>query len=311
MRDLAGKVAFITGGVSGVGLGIAKVLAAAGTKVVITYRREDHRAEAMAYFRTLANASVHAIQLDVTDRQAMARAADEVERVFGNIHILCNNAGIGILGSMLEATYDDWDWATRVNLGGVINGVQTFVPRMRAHREGGHIVNVASMGGLFASAGAGIYTTTKFAVVGLTEALRSELEPHGIGVSVCCPGLVRTNIHEVEQRRPAEFASSNYKRGAEVRARFLKERVLSAGMDPLEVGERIVKGIGDNDLYILTHSEYEQGARERFEAILASFDPMPGTVAQDRLAAEASVLRYPVYARERDRRLRARRSQGG
>ena len=145
MDNVDGKVAFITGGASGIGLGMAKAFTKAGMKAVIADLRADHIAEAKAYFdATPQKDAVHFIELDVTDRAAYARAADEAERVFGKVHVLCNNAGIGISGEISKATYHDWDWAMSVNLDGVFNGIHIFLPRIRAHGEGGHIVNTSS-----------------------------------------------------------------------------------------------------------------------------------------------------------------------
>jgi len=305
MKDVAGKVAFITGGASGMGLGMARVFVRAGMKVVIADVRRDHLDQALKHFSG-AESSVHAIELDVADRAAMWRAADETEQVFGKVHVLCNNAAVGIIGPAIDATFDDWDWGLGVNIGGVVNGVQIFLPRIRAHGEGGHIVTTASMGGIFAAGVAPIYNTSKYAVVGYMEALRPELEPLGIGVSAFCPGLVNTNIHEVEQLRPEKFSDTNSRDAAVARASIMKEKVLPAGMDPMEIGERVLRGIRNNDLYILTHPEYEQGIRDRFQAILASIpiekDPPPAA----RVAAESMVLRNPVFAAERDRKLRER-----
>jgi NAD(P)-dependent dehydrogenase (short-subunit alcohol dehydrogenase family) len=307
MKDIAGRVAFITGGASGMGLGMARVFSAAGMKIVMADVRQDHLDAAMQLFRG-PNPGVHAIRLDVADRTAMARAAAESERVFGKIHVLCNNAGVGIIGPLLEASYDDWDWAMGVNLGGVFNGIREFVPRMRAHGEGGHVVTTASMGGLFAAGTAGIYNTSKYAAVCLMESLRPELASYGIGVSAFCPGLVHTNIHDIERTRPAQYAHSGYTgRAAELaaRAEFMKTKILPAGMDPMEVGERVLRGIRRNDLYILTHPEYEAGLRERFEAILASM-PLEGPPPATRVAAEAVVLSNPLFVQERERQLRGR-----
>lgn len=303
MKNIEGKVAFITGGASGMGLGMARVFSKAGMKIVIADIRRDNLNSAMEHFRG-DNTGVHALQVDVADRAAMARAADEAERVFGKVHVLCNNAGVGIVGPILDATYDDWDWGMGVNLGGVINGVQTFASRIRKHGEGGHIVTTASMSGLLGGV-AGIYATAKYAVVGFMETLRPELEPYDIGVSVFCPGLVNTNIHEVEMLRPTQYGNTNYRAPAEKRAQFMKTKILPSGMDPLEAGERVLRGIRRNDLYILTHPEYEPGLRERFAAILASF-PVEGPPPPARVAAEAVVLRHPMFAAERDRLLRER-----
>jgi NAD(P)-dependent dehydrogenase (short-subunit alcohol dehydrogenase family) len=305
MKNVEGKVAFITGGASGMGLGMARVFVRAGIKVVIADVRRDHLDQALTHFKG-AERSVHAIELDVADRAAMLQAADETMRVFGKVHILCNNAAVGIIGPAIDATFDDWDWGLGVNIGGVVNGVQTFLPRIRAHGEGGHIVTTASMGGIFAAGMAPIYNTSKYAVVGYMEALRPELEPLGIGVSAFCPGLVNTNIHEVEQLRPAKFGDTNSRDAAMARASIMKEKVLPAGMDPIEIGERVLRGIRNNDLYILTHPEYEQGIRDRFEAILASIPVEKKQPPAARVAAESMVLRNPIFAAERDRKLRER-----
>jgi NAD(P)-dependent dehydrogenase (short-subunit alcohol dehydrogenase family) len=314
MQNVAGKVAFITGGGSGMGLGMARAFTAQGVNVVIADLRQDHLDEALALLKP-AGARVHAIRLDVADRSAMAAAAEETVRRFGKVHVLVNNAAVGLLGPMIDARYDDWDWVLGVNIGGVVNGVVEFLPRIRAHGEPGHIVTTSSMAGLFAhgGGGAGIYNTTKYAVVGLMESLREELEPLGIGVSVFCPGLVNTNIHEFERLRPARYANTGYAAHAEAaaaREQFMKTTILPAGMDPLEVGERVLRGIRNNDLYILTHPEYEQGVRDRFEAILASF-PQGELPPPERVAAETRVLRSQVFIRERDRLLAARKAGDG
>ena len=175
----------------------------AGMRVAIADVRADHLEAATAEL----GGDVHAIQLDVTDRDAFARAADETERVLGNVHVLCNNAGINLFNDIADATYQDWDWVLGVNLGGVVNGVVTFVPRIKAHGEGGHVVNTASMAAFVAGPGAGIYTTAKFAVHGLSDALRWSLLPHGIGVSMVCPGLVKSKIYESDLIRPAELST--------------------------------------------------------------------------------------------------------
>ena len=301
MKEIAGRTAFITGGASGIGLGMARAFVAAGMQVVITYRSEEHLRSALTHFDEYRH-RIHAIQLEVTDREAMERAAEEAQRVFGNVHILCNNAAVGIMVPVAEATFADWDWALGVNLGGVINGIQTFLPRMRAHGEESHILSTASMGGLFIGSTVGIYNTTKYAVVGLMEALRADLVGTGIGASVLCPGLVNTDIHLTEKSRPQRYARSS--RSSEPdpqRAQWFKQNVLALGMDPLELGTLALQGIRRNDLYILTHPEYEIGIRERFEAILASL-PRDVSAPQQRVQAEARVIRHPMYALERDRR---------
>lgn len=292
VRELKGKVAFITGGASGVGLGIAKVFSGAGIKIVIADIRQDHLDGAMAHFRD-GKRAVHAIRLDVTDRDAMARAADECERVFGKVHILCNNAGINSFGPMDEASYDDWDWIMGVNLNGVINGLVTFIPRIKAHGEGGHIVNTASMASFVTGPGAGIYTASKFAVRGLSECLWYNLAPLNIGVSVLCPGLVDSNIYESEKIRPKHLGRHGYP----VNERFMKslEQVHRLGMDPVEVGEKVLRGIERGDLYILTHPDHRQELKEIFEEILAALpdeEPEPRRMAfEDSRRKQAAELR--------------------
>ncbi|MBN1830649.1 MAG: SDR family NAD(P)-dependent oxidoreductase [Deltaproteobacteria bacterium] len=268
MREFKDKVAFITGGASGIGLGMAKVFVAAGMKVIIADIRRDHLEDALTSFDGDAT-NIHSIQLDVTDRNAFETAAQEAERVFGRVHVLCNNAGIYLYGPMQKATFDDWDWVLNVNLGGVINGIQTFVPGMISHGEGGHIVNTSSISGIFVAGGTGVYTTSKFAVVGLSEALRLDLEPENIGVSVLCPGFVNSKIYDCGETRPNELADSGYRVRPEILER-LKAIHDEIGMDPMEVGEKVLSAIQQNKLYIFTHPEFAEEIRRRSEALLAA-----------------------------------------
>jgi len=290
MQDLSGKVAFITGGGSGVALGQAKVFSAAGMKVVIADIRTDHLDGAMAYFRTQTGAQVQAIRLDVTDRAAFAAAADEAERIFGPVQLLCNTADVSQFGPMQNATYEDWDWQLGVNLGGVINGIQTFLPRMLAHGLGGHIVNTASMSAFLSLPGTGIYSTTRFAVRGLSERLRMDLEPHGIGVSVLCPGAVNTNIHEAVLTRPPHLAHTGYYGADPVGMAGLKT-VIEPGLDPVELGRKVLEGVVRNDLYIIPYSEFRAGLIERHEPVLAAMPRPEDYPAAARRQAAFSALR--------------------
>jgi NAD(P)-dependent dehydrogenase (short-subunit alcohol dehydrogenase family) len=278
MQDLEGRVAFITGGGSGVGLGMAKAFVAAGMHVAIADVRADHLEAATAEL----GGAVHAIRLDVTDRDAFARAADETERVLGKVHVLCNNAGINLFNDIADATYQDWDWVLGVNLGGVVNGVVTFVPRIKAHGEGGHVVNTASMAAFVAGPGAGIYTTAKFAVHGLSDALRWSLLPYGIGVSMVCPGLVKSKIYESDLIRPAELSTDMTPADDE----FM--RILpglhEAGMEPEEIGEKVLLAIRENRFYVFTHPEHRDELSEIFDETIAAFPDEP--VPADRLAVE-------------------------
>lgn len=298
MEEVAGRTAFVSGGASGIGLGMAEAFVAAGMNVVIADLRRDHIESALERFTQDGRGrSVHAIELDVTDREGFARAADEAEGAFGNVHVLCNNAGMGILGPVTDARYDDWDWGLGVLLGGVVNGVQTFLPRLRAHGEGGHIVNTASMAAVIPIAGAAIYTTAKAAVVGLSEALRSDLRDEPIGVSAFCPGPVQTNIREAGRLRPERYRDSGYLDFE----RELAERPNSPlWMDPLECGERVLAGIRADDLYIFTHREFREGAEERFRAIAASFPDEP--LNDERAEAIAFLTSNPIFREVLERR---------
>jgi len=273
MRDVTGKTAFTTGGASGIGLGMAKVFIEAGMNAVIADIRDDHREAARAELEEaglLGRACF--LPLDVTDRDAYARAADEAEAAFGRIDVLCNNAGIGILRPLGEATYADWDWAVDVNLTGVFNGVKAILPKIRAHGDGGHIVNTASMAGILQYSRAGIYVATKFAVVGLSEALRAELAPEGIGVSAFCPGGVRSNIRDHEKTRPDRFSNAEAPGTAPPPPSFQlsaedRERLSRLTATPEEAGRLVLQGIRDNALYIFTAPEFRRGVEERFDAI--------------------------------------------
>lgn len=295
MQDVEGKTAFVTGGASGIGLGMATAFVGAGMNVVIADLRRDHIDAALSTLP--GDERVHAIELDVTDREGFARAADEAERVFGSVHVLCNNAGMGILGPVTLARYDDWDWGLGVLLGGVVNGVQTFLPRMLAHREGAHIVNTSSMAGVLPIANAAIYITAKAAVIGLSEALRSEVSGEGIGVSAFCPGPVATNIREGGRIRPKEYGNSGYLQ----LERDLEERPNDPlWMTPVECGERVLEGIRRDDLYIFTHREFREGCGERFEAMLASFPDEPRD--EERAEAISFLLSNLIFREVLERR---------
>ncbi len=255
MKDLEGKTAFITGGGSGVALGQAKVFAEeAAMKVVIADIRQDHLDQAMAYFSG-KNLPVHAIRLDITDRKAYARAADEAERRFGPVDLLCNTAGVSQFGPIEQATDDDWDWQIDVNLKGMINGVQTFMPRMIKRGAGGHIVNTASMSAFVALPNTGIYCTTKYAVRGYSESLRIELEKFNIGVSILCPGGVNTNIHESVLSRPEKYGSTGYY-GADPEVFKRLKAVIESGFDPVDLARVVLAAVRRSDFWILPYPEF-------------------------------------------------------
>lgn len=268
--DIEGKVAFVTGGASGIGFGIARMLVAGGAKVVLADLRQDHLDTAADWFAQRQEArNVHTIRLDVTDRAAMAAAAEETEATFGGTDILVSNAGVGIEGPIDQATYADWDFGLGVNLGGVVNGLQTFVPRMRARGTGGHVVNTASLAGMVVMPSfMAIYATGKAAVIALSESVRDGLAVDGIGVSVLCPGPIKSNIHQAAQNRPERFRTDSGFAASEQR---LGQRVVSdLWMEPDEVGRMVVDAIRTNKLYVITHGEWRDAVIARTDAILAA-----------------------------------------
>ncbi|HUK02129.1 MAG TPA: SDR family NAD(P)-dependent oxidoreductase [Steroidobacteraceae bacterium] len=282
MKDFKGKNAFITGGASGIGLGIARALIARGMNVVIADLRPDHIEKTLADFAARGErARVHAIELDVTDRAAMAAAAAETSRVFGPLHVLVNNAGVGVTGPLAQATYADWDFGLGVNLGGVVNGLQSFLPGMRSHGQGGHIVNTASLAAMVVMPPTMVmYVAAKAAVIALSESYRLELEPENIGVTVLCPGPVKSNIQELAQNRPQKFRAGSGFGAAE--AELGKRKVSDLWMEPDEVGRRVARAIEQNELYLVTHGEWRPMAEARFNAMLAA---MPTEVNPELVAS--------------------------
>jgi NAD(P)-dependent dehydrogenase (short-subunit alcohol dehydrogenase family) len=265
-----GKTALITGGVSGIGFGIARAFGAAGIDLILTYRNNDYRQRAEAWFKQHARAVPRFVSLDVSDRRRWAEIAVEV----GPVHILVNNAGVSVFGPTDAASFADYDWIMGVNFGGVVNGLVTFIPGMKAQGSGGHIVNVASMAAYLPGPQAGIYTASKFAVRGLTESLRFNLAPHGIGVSLMCPGLTKTNAWDSALRRPADFAASGFAPpDREVLAQF--GTAFDAGMDPLEVGEKTLAGMTENRAIIFTHPEFAEDFAEIHRACVEALPQEP------------------------------------
>ena len=275
MKDFKNKVAFITGGASGIGLGMAKAFAKAEMHVVIADIRQDHLDRAVAWFQK-AGHKVHPIRLDVSDRAAFSAAAEETVRIHGKVHVLCNNAGINIIGTIEDARFEDWDWLMSVNLGGAFNGVKSFLPHLKAHGEGGHIVNTSSIAGIVAGPGTGIYSATKFGIRGFSESLRYELAPYKIGVSVLCPGTVATNLNESESIRPAKFDTDDAALKAKrAEGGALLARVLPKGMSADEVGEKVLKGVARNAFHILPHPEFHDEFKQAFDEILAALPDEP------------------------------------
>lgn len=270
MRDFAGRTAFVTGGANGIGLGLARALLAEGCKVAIADIREDSIAAAL---KTLDNQDVIGVPLDVASRESFTRAADEVEARLGPVSLLFNNAGINLFQTIDESSYDDWDWVMGVNLHGVINGVMTLVPRMKERKQRGHVVNTASMASFLAGPQPGIYNTTKFAVRGMSESLRYSLAPHGIGVSVLCPGLVKSHIYASDEVRPDELKGGARPVNAEMVDRL--EQVHQFGMEPDVIAARVMDAIRANRFYIFSHPEFRDELRELFDEIVGEFRDYP------------------------------------
>jgi NAD(P)-dependent dehydrogenase (short-subunit alcohol dehydrogenase family) len=261
--NLSGKVAFITGGASGIGFGIARAFLAAGIKVVIADASRENIEDATRQLQSVEGQYL-LLSLDVTDRKAFADAADKAEAKFGNIHLLCNNAGIGSGPSILSATYEDWDRMIGINLYGVVNGVVTFLPRILKHGEGGYIVNTSSMAGILPLPDpGGIYSTTKFAVRGMTESLRLALAPKSVGAAVLCPGLTKTRI--LDHARDAMMKG----KAATLSAGFVTAQ--QHALDPLIVGQAVLEGIRRNDAFILPHGEFVDEVRAMHDEIEAAF----------------------------------------
>ncbi len=284
--DLTGKTALITGGVSGIGFGIARALAKAGMDIILTYRNEAYREEAEAWFAGNGLPSPRFMTLDVTDRVRWSEIAVEA----GKVHVLVNNAGVSVFGPTDEASHADYDWIMGVNFGGAVNGLVAMLPGMKAHGEGGHVVNVASMAAFCAGPQAGIYTASKFALRGLTECLRYNLAAHDIGVSLMCPGLTRTNAWDSALKRPEAFAGSGF---APVDPGELAHfgKGFDFGMDPLEVGEKTLAGMRANQGLILTHPDHREDFAEIAAELMAALpeEPIPEGRAQiERLRREAN-----------------------
>ena len=251
MKDFAGKVCFITGGASGAGFGQAKVFSEAGCKVVIADIRQDHIDEALGYFKKQPNAGVHGIKLDITDRKAYAKAADEVEQVFGEPpQLLFNTAGVNAFGPAEASTFEDFDWVIGVDLFGVINGIVTFLPRMIKAGKGGHIAAVASMGGFMASSGCTPYSVAKAGVIMLMECYLQALKPYGIGVTCVCPGGIKSNIDQSSLTRPKKLANTGYNTDEKTMA-FEHNIYQTVGIEPVELAQMLKKAIEDEQFIVV------------------------------------------------------------
>jgi NAD(P)-dependent dehydrogenase (short-subunit alcohol dehydrogenase family) len=278
VKDLSGKTAFVTGAASGIGLGIATALSQAGVKVMLCDIEEEALAKAIATLK-LTNADVDGVRADVSVKADLQAAADATVARYGKIHILVNNAGVGGAGYYGHWSDAGWNWALGVNLMSVIWGIEIFGPLIEAHGEGGQIVSTASIAGLISGGVSPTYSVSKYGVVALSEGLRGPLAPRGIGVSVLCPGFVRTQINNSLRNAPAGFVSTLEPLPTEgpiaELVKVFQERV-SNGIDPLYVGELVREGIENDWPYIFTDTEFEPFIDDRFAAIKQGFDRIRG-----------------------------------
>jgi NAD(P)-dependent dehydrogenase (short-subunit alcohol dehydrogenase family) len=312
ITDVKGKVAYITGGSSGIGLGIARALHEAGAKVILGNLNDSQFADALKEFPA-GDPRVRTIVHDVLDREGWERKADEIEKLFGPVHILVNNAGVGRLPSLVAGTLKDWDWGMGVNFWGPLCGIRTFVPRMLAHKEGSHIVTTSSTDGVLLGSG-NIYAVTKMAVSGLMEALRQELRGTNIGSSNLAPGATTTNLAQSATYRPDSLKNDEAPAAAPAAAAPPPRAPAAAGarppgaaapaavtplwarpQTPLTVGRLVVNGIINNDMWIIPAPEYRVGVEARGQAMaesMVAFTPMP-----ERVAA-GNYYRTPIYMQE-------------
>jgi NAD(P)-dependent dehydrogenase (short-subunit alcohol dehydrogenase family) len=280
MQQLEGKVAFVTGAGSGIGLGIAQALAAAGVKVMLC-DIEQVALDAAVAGLAATNADVAGVRADVSLKDELRKAADATITRFGKVHILVNNAGVGGGGDYGEWTDASWDWTLGVNLMSVVWGFEIFGPLIERHGEGGQIVSTASIAGLTAAVNPS-YNVTKYGVVALSEGLRARLAERGIGVSVLCPGFIRTQIMDSQRNLPARFGTIEEMNEGDTASEFVQiaREAIQNGIDPRYVGELVREGIEGDWPYIVTDTEFEPNVLERFANITAAFDRIRDRVPQ-------------------------------
>jgi NAD(P)-dependent dehydrogenase (short-subunit alcohol dehydrogenase family) len=257
MESVRDKVAVVTGGASGIGRALCQCFARAGARVVVADLDEAGMDGTVAAVKQAGGDAIP-VRTDVSRLTDVQALADRAFAEWGAVHVVCNNAGVTVHGGLESATHQDWEWVIGVNLWGVIHGIEAFVPRMIAQREPGHIVNTASMAGLIASQGLGIYNTTKYAVVGLSETLQKDLRAYNIGVSVLCPMGVATAIRDSDRNRPAHLKNAERRSRGEV-------TLIGRTLSPEQVAEQVLRAIVANRLYIITHEEGLEPLRRRFQ----------------------------------------------
>jgi NAD(P)-dependent dehydrogenase (short-subunit alcohol dehydrogenase family) len=276
MRELAGKTAFVTGGASGIGLALGRAFAEAGMKVMLADIETNALAVALDSLREFAP-DVRGVSCDVANPADVERAAKASYEAFGNVHVVCNNAGVGGRGGIDNISLDNWRWVLDVNVMGVLHGIRAFLPHIRAHGQGGHIVNTASMAGIASPLWFAPYAASKFAVVGMSEGLAMQLNPLGIGVTVLCPGFVRTRIMESERNRPERYGPKQSVDPASPAGAVAAQmaELVNAGLDPAEVARCVLAAIRADELYVFTHPQMRPAVEKRLAAILAAMDKAP------------------------------------
>ena len=276
MREFAGKTAFVTGGAAGIGLALGRAFAQSGMKVMLADIETDALQAAVNSLREISP-DVSGTICDVADAESVGRAAQATFDAFGRVHVVCNNAGVAAGGGIDHISLDNWRWVIDVNLMGVLHGIKCFLPHIRAHGEGGHIVNTASMAGMQGGLGLSPYGASKFAVVSMSEGLNLQLKPHGIGVSVLCPSYVRTRIGESGRNRPERYGQSLPLDPASPAAAMVAAIAenIQAGLDPAFVAARVLAAIREDQLYVFTHQGMRAEVEGRFAAILAAMDTVP------------------------------------
>jgi NAD(P)-dependent dehydrogenase (short-subunit alcohol dehydrogenase family) len=273
VQDLVGKTAFVTGGANGIGFALGQAFAEAGMNVMLA-DIEQYALTAAVERLCDFGAKVSGLICDVTDPTSVDQAANDTFETFGNVHVLCNNAGVAGGSGIEDISLDTWRWVIDVNLMGVVYGIRSFLPRIRAPGEGGHIVNTASMAGLESGLGFSPYATSKFAVVAMSEGLARQVNSLGIGVTVLCPGFVRTQISGSARNRPDRYgpapALDPTSPGGKLAA--ASARLQQSGLDPSDVAKRTLRAIRNDELYVFTHPEMRHDVKKRFAAIEAAMD---------------------------------------
>jgi len=263
MQELAGKVAVVTGGGSGIGSGMVGAFVEAGMHVVVADIDID-AAEAVAQRERADGAQTIAVQTDVTDVDSVHALAERAYDELGAVHVLCNNAGVLVFGKVAELRIEDWHWLYGVNVFGVINGLHEFVPRILSQGGEGHVVNTASVVAFSRGEGREPYTSSKAAVVAITENLRLEVASAGIGVTALVPGGVNTRIHESQRNRPAEFGTP-----AERAPRAPGSPTPSSPvLEPIVVGRMVRAAIERNDPWVFTHPEWLGANLEHAQGVI-------------------------------------------